>query len=152
MTGRIGLSTIGFDDVALERQIPRVGLRLLDCYHRAARKIKIHPDVSGTCIDSTDNRANQLCPHSLRLRRRGLIGRCRRIVRAPSLTTTAYEGQDDYVQTEKTPGSAPPHVHTLLASMTVAVAGGPCEPCDGAGDAGAAGAAPDNRCRKKSRC
>ena len=58
LAGRVGIPTVGFDDVALERQIPRVGLRLLDCYHRGAREIKIHPDVSGTCIDSIDNGAN----------------------------------------------------------------------------------------------
>src|SRR5262245_60648088 len=70
----VGLAAVGFDDIALEHQVPCLSLWLLDSYYRPTGEIKIHPDVSGARIDSIDNRSYQPCADFLRPRRSGLVG------------------------------------------------------------------------------
>src|SRR5262249_40430071 len=74
LTRWIGLTAVSLNNIALEHQVPRLSLWLLDSYYRSAGEVKIHPDVSGTRINSIDDRSYQPCANFLRLRRRGLVG------------------------------------------------------------------------------
>src|SRR5215831_18696040 len=74
LTRWISLAAVGLYDIALEHQVPRLSLRILDSDHRPAGEIKIHPDVSGARINSMDDRSYQPCADFLRLRRCGLVG------------------------------------------------------------------------------
>src|SRR5919108_2881630 len=71
LTRWIGRAAVGLNDIALEHQVPRLSLWILDSYHRPAGEIKIHPDVSGARINRIDDRPYQACADFLRLRRRG---------------------------------------------------------------------------------
>src|SRR6185503_20599466 len=105
----VGLAAVGLYNIALEHQVPRLSLRLLDRHHRPTGEIKIHPDISGARINSIDNRAYQSCADCLRLRRRRLVSGGSGIVMAHDLTATADEEQYAYPQADKTPYISPRH-------------------------------------------